>query len=103
MLRHSKGEWADKPFHLSPWQAFITASVYGWRMKDSNLRRFTRALVEVARKFGKSEFASGTASALNAVKVRIGKSKRDRWFMRLLKWRSHMHHGQCKPPPECER
>ena len=60
VLRHSKGEWAGKPFEITPSQAFVTWCVYGWQREDAT-RRFTRSLVEVARKFGKSEFGSGVA------------------------------------------
>jgi len=59
-LRHSKGEWAGKPFELSLSQTFITWVVYGWQRAD-NTRRYTRSLVEMARKGGKSEYASGVA------------------------------------------
>lgn len=60
VLRHSKGEWAGKPFELLPPQVFITWCLYGWR-RESGVRRFTRGLIEMARKGGKSEFASGLA------------------------------------------
>lgn len=59
-LRHSKGEWAGKPFILTPSQAFIAWNVFGWQ-RASGVRRFSRAHIEVARKGGKSEFASGVA------------------------------------------
>lgn len=59
VLRHSKGEWAGKPFHLTDSEAFIIWCVFGWQ--SEGLRRFTRAHIEVARKFGKSELASGVA------------------------------------------
>src|SRR5262249_38598181 len=28
-LRHSKGEWARKPFVLAPWEKFVIGSVFG--------------------------------------------------------------------------
>ena len=58
-LRHTKGEWAGKPFHLSDSQKFITWCLFGWRKKSNDCRRFNRALIEVSRKWGKSEWASG--------------------------------------------
>lgn len=60
VLCHSKGQWAGKPFQLTPCQTFIVWNIFGW-MKENGLRRFTRAHNEVARKFGKSELASGAA------------------------------------------
>jgi hypothetical protein len=52
-LRHSTGEWANRPFDLQPWQAFVIGSLFGWKRADG-LRRFRTAYVEVARKNGKS-------------------------------------------------
>lgn len=60
-LRHSTGEFHGNAFHLTPPQAFIVWCVHGWQRRDGNVRRFTRAHIEVARKFGKSEMASGLA------------------------------------------
>ena len=59
LLCHSKGEWAGQPFVLEPWQAFIVWCLFGWVRREDNLRRFRLALVEVARKNGKSTFAAG--------------------------------------------
>lgn len=59
-LRHSKGKWNDQPFVLSPWQAFIVGSIFGWRRADGT-RRFRIAFVEVPRKNGKTTLAAGIA------------------------------------------
>jgi phage terminase large subunit-like protein len=59
-LRHSAGEWANRPFELQPWQCFIIGSLYGWKRADG-VRRFRTAYVEVARKNGKSAMLAGTA------------------------------------------
>lgn len=59
-LRHSKGKWNDEPFVLSPWQAFIVGSLFGWKRADG-LRRFRIAFVEVPRKNGKTTLAAGIA------------------------------------------
>lgn len=64
VLRHTKGEWAGKPFTLSDSQAFIAGSVWGWRRRDNGYRRFTRSLCCVARKWGKSEMGAGCALQL---------------------------------------
>lgn len=58
LLRHTKGEWAGKPFELAPWQAFIVWVVFGWKRADGS-RRFRTAYIEVARKNGKSTLAAG--------------------------------------------
>lgn len=58
-LHHSKGEWAGKPFILSPWEQFVTYCLYGWRRKKDGLRRFRTSYLEVARKNGKSTYAAG--------------------------------------------
>lgn len=58
LLHHSKGEWANKPFVLEPWQAFCIAMIFGWKRADGT-RRFRRAYIEVARKNGKSTLMSG--------------------------------------------
>lgn len=56
-LRHYKGEWAGKPFILSPWQAFIVYVLFGW-YKSDGYRRFNYAYIEVARKNGKTTLAA---------------------------------------------
>lgn len=57
-LKHTKGEFAGKPFGLLPYQAFIIASIFGWVYKDTGLRRYTKAYIEIARKNGKTELAA---------------------------------------------
>lgn len=57
-LKHSKGEWAGRPFALEPWQRFITGSLFGWVNPDG-LRRFRTAYIEVPRKNGKTQLLAG--------------------------------------------
>lgn len=57
-LTHHKGEWAGLTIHLEPWEDFIVGSLFGWKRADGT-RRFRDAYVEVARKNGKTELASG--------------------------------------------
>jgi phage terminase large subunit-like protein len=57
-LVHTKGKWAGRPFHLSPWQAAIVRMLFGWK-RASGIRLLRRALIWVARGNGKSEFAAG--------------------------------------------
>lgn len=59
VLRHSVGEWDEQPFVLSPWQVFIVWCLFGWRRMSDGMRRFRKALIEIARKNGKSTFAAG--------------------------------------------
>ena len=62
--RHSVGEFAGQPFLLSPWQKFVVWSLFGWRRKENNVRRFRKALIEIARKNGKSTFSAALALLL---------------------------------------
>jgi phage terminase large subunit-like protein len=58
-LRHSKGQWAGKPFELLPWQRDeLVMPLFGW-MRPDGTRRFRRAFVEIPKKNGKSTLASG--------------------------------------------
>lgn len=72
-LRHHKGEWAGKPFELESWQEHeVLRELFGWKCghhakcRDTchtecraGLRRFLEALIEIARKNGKSEMGGG--------------------------------------------
>ncbi len=58
-LVHTKGEFAGKKLKPEPWQQFIIACLYGWRRNDTELRRFRRAYIQIARKNGKTFFSSG--------------------------------------------
>lgn len=58
-LRHTKGRWAGKPVILEPWQQFILWCIYGWKRKETGLRRFHVVYIEVARKNGKSTKLAG--------------------------------------------
>jgi phage terminase large subunit-like protein len=65
-MPHTKGEWAKpirgKPnanlFVLQPWQCFILCCLYGWLKQDTELRRFSKALLMIPRKSGKSPMAA---------------------------------------------
>lgn len=58
-LRHSKGEWAGQVMRLEPWQQALLWVLFGWMRTDTGKRRFRQAYIEVARKNGKSTWASG--------------------------------------------
>lgn len=57
--RHVKGKLAGNPIILDPWQKFILGSIFGWVHRDTGLRRFRKAYVQVGRKNGKSTMLSG--------------------------------------------
>lgn len=61
LLPHIKGRWArdGKLLVLDPWQCFIVTTVFGWVHKDTGLRRFREAYIEVPRKNGKSLVSAG--------------------------------------------
>lgn len=58
LLRHSKGQWAGKPFALAPWQTFLVWQMAGWIRHDGT-RRIRQVYIEVARKNGKSCWVAG--------------------------------------------
>ena len=67
MLPHVKGKWAKRDpkrpeanrIKLEPWQCFWLTSLFGWRRKGTNLRRFRKASIYLPRKNGKSTVAAG--------------------------------------------
>lgn len=56
--KHSKGKWGGKPVILELWQKAITAALFGFVDKDTGLREYRQLILIVARKNGKSTFAS---------------------------------------------
>jgi phage terminase large subunit-like protein len=63
-LKHSKGKFAGQSFELLPWQEFVVANIYGWKSKETNLRRYRTAYIQVGRKNGKSTMLSGLSLAM---------------------------------------
>ena len=59
-LKHTKGEWAGKPFLLQKWQKMFLKELFG-RVKDDGLRQYQTAYLEIPRKNGKSELAAAIA------------------------------------------
>lgn len=53
--KNSVGAKAGDPFLLTPSQKFVIWNLFGWRDK-AGYRRFQKAFLEVARKYGKSTF-----------------------------------------------
>jgi len=68
LLPHIKGEWAKPIYadgkisyaklHLEDWQVFVEFQLFGWKHRDTGLRRFRRSYEEVARKNAKSTRAA---------------------------------------------
>jgi len=65
-IPHVKGRWAanGEKFVLSPWQAFTVCNLFGWRERETKLRRFLEVYLELPRKNGKSFKAAAIASTL---------------------------------------
>lgn len=60
-LPHVEGVWDTPTITLEPFQIFILAVVFGWRVKATGLRRFTVVYEEVARKNAKSTKTAGVS------------------------------------------
>lgn len=71
LLPHIKGEWARPAYidgklgyakiQLEDWQLFAEIQLFGWKHRDTGLRRFRRSYEEIARKNAKSTKAAGRA------------------------------------------
>lgn len=58
-LRHSKGQWAGKPFELLDWQRDdVIYPLFGW-MRADKTRRYRKSFIEIPKKNGKSTIAAG--------------------------------------------
>lgn len=58
-IKHTKGKLASQPVKLELWENFIIGNLFGWKYKETDLRRFNLAYTQVARKNGKSLLSSG--------------------------------------------
>ncbi len=56
--KHSKGEMGGKPFILELWQRAMTAALFGFVHKTEETRKYREFILIVARKNGKSAWAS---------------------------------------------
>ena len=59
-LRHTKGEFFNKPFELIDWQEQIIRDIFGI-LREDGYRQFRTAYIEVPKKCGKSELAAAVA------------------------------------------
>lgn len=60
-LPHTKGALRGQKIQLEPWQCWILTTIFGWRRRSDNRRRFGRVYIEVPRGNGKSSLSSGVA------------------------------------------
>ena len=58
-IHHIKGEKALKPFILELWQQGIVGHLFGWKAKETGLRRFREAFIFIPRKSGKTLLGAG--------------------------------------------
>ncbi|MBI6628335.1 terminase large subunit [Pontibaca salina] len=54
LIQHTTGPLAGEPLTLQPWQEFRHGSVFGWRHKETGLRRFRSTYHQVGKKNGKT-------------------------------------------------
>ena len=59
-INHVTGPLAGTLLKLEPWQIFVLSNIYGW-VDEEETRRFQYVILEIARKNGKSLFASAMA------------------------------------------
>lgn len=59
ILHLAGGQFEGKPFMLLPWQAFVVGSLFGWKRKSDDARRFRVAFIEAGKGCGKSPIAAG--------------------------------------------
>jgi phage terminase large subunit-like protein len=74
LMPHTKGKWARKreTITLEPWQCFAFVSLFGWKIKKNDRRRFRRAYFAVPRKNGKSIIGSGIGLYMFSVDGEFG-------------------------------
>lgn len=60
-LRHTKGEWAGRPFNILTWEEKIIRDLFG-TVKEDGTRQYREAYISTARKNGKTELAAAIAN-----------------------------------------
>lgn len=61
LLPHIKGPLAGQNIRLEDWQCFLLTTVFGWRKRDTNTRRFRKVYAEIPRGNAKSTLTSAVA------------------------------------------
>jgi phage terminase large subunit-like protein len=74
LMPHTKGRWARKRelIELQPWQCFAFVTLFGWKIKKNDRRRYRRAYFAVPRKNGKSIIGSGIGLYMFSVDGEFG-------------------------------
>jgi phage terminase large subunit-like protein len=57
-VRHFEDQWFGKIFDPTPEQAHHIRQIYGWKHRDSGIRRFRKVWLETAKGWGKTPFMS---------------------------------------------
>src|SRR5574344_1229250 len=57
--KHTKSPFNGKPFILELWEKAVLQVAYGFKYKDTGLRRFNEVILLIARKNGKTTFVAG--------------------------------------------
>jgi len=60
-IKHVKGKLAKKPYILEPFQLFIIGSIFGWKKKEDDSRRYTKSFIFLARGNAKTDLAAISA------------------------------------------
>ena len=81
-LKFTKGKWKGDPFILSNWQRDCIKCLFGWKNKETGLRRYRKTFWYVPRKNGKSETIAAIANTIlfcdgeNDAEIYIGARER---------------------------
>ena len=59
--KHTKGSLAGEKFILEDWQREIIEAIFGWKSKETNLRKFRQCFIFIPRKNGKTTMMVGIA------------------------------------------
>lgn len=57
--KHTKSPFNGQPFILELWEKALIQTAYGFKMKETRLRRFNEVILLIARKNGKTTFIAG--------------------------------------------
>ena len=57
--KHTKSPFNGQPFILELWEKALIQTAYGFKMKETALRRFNEVILLIARKNGKTTFIAG--------------------------------------------
>lgn len=74
-LKHYKGKLAGQCIVLEPWQQKLVMILFGWEQLNSNgnwVRRFTKALIKIPKKNGKTLMASSFTIADSILRPVVG-------------------------------